>query len=141
MRATTDGDAARPDPVVLTPGTRPLRAWQEQAAGLDFAGAPVIVVDQFEEVFRAGSRRHGSDAFVAALVTATEKRGEPAATARATGAERLGAVVVLGLRATSMPTCSAFRTWQWSPRNTSSRWGPMTAAELTGDHRTGPQSQ
>ncbi|RAN97438.1 putative cytosolic iron-sulfur protein assembly protein CIAO1 like protein [Micromonospora saelicesensis] len=130
ISATTDGDAAPPETVVLTPGTRPLKAWQERATGVDIGRAPVIVVDQFEEVFAPGVDATESDAFVAALVTATQRRAESAATGRGAGTEQPGAVVVLGLRADFYADLLRIPALAMVAQEHQLTVGPMTAAEL-----------
>ncbi|SCL26935.1 WD40 repeat [Micromonospora pallida] len=116
LREPTDG-APAPETVVLVPGADPARAWRERPAGRDPATGPVIVVDQFEEVFAQGVDRAAADAFVAALATAAGRPGP-------------GAVVVLGLRADFYADLLRFPVLARAAQEHQVTVGPMTAAEL-----------
>ncbi|WP_433229954.1 AAA family ATPase [Micromonospora sp. CA-248260] len=126
-----NNDASSIDATVLTPGTRPLRAWQERLAGQDAATAPVIVVDQFEEVFAPEVDPTESGAFVAALVTATQRLTEPpTAMAQTTVTARPGTVVVLGLRADFYADLLRIPSLAVVAQEHQFTVGPMAAAEL-----------
>ncbi|MFE9183247.1 NACHT and WD repeat domain-containing protein [Micromonospora haikouensis] len=128
IREGTD-DGPSIETAVLTPGAHPLRAWQERSAGRDPTTAPVIVVDQFEEVFAPEVDSTESEAFVAALVTATERPTGPL-TATEEFAEGAGTVVVLGLRADFYADLLRIPSLAVVAQEHQLTVGPMTTAEL-----------
>ncbi len=101
--------------VLMIPGEESLAMLTRK---LDAAGErPVVIVDQFEEIFTAWHDVAERDAFIAALVSAAD--GDP------------GALVVLSLRADFYPQVLGVPRLRAAAGENQVTAGPMTVAELT----------
>jgi WD40 repeat protein len=100
--------------VLLTPGATPVRTLAERLA--DPGARPVVVVDQFEEIFTACEDEGEREAFVAALADAAYGP--------------VGALVVLGLRADFYPEILRYPLLRTAAQEQQITVPPMTAAEL-----------
>lgn len=105
--------------VVLTPGPRPLDAWAARPGGRDLGADPVVVVDQFEEIFAPGVEPQHAREFVRELSAAA-----------AAGRPGQGPVVVLGLRADFYADLLRFPSLASAAQDHQLTVGPMSAAEL-----------
>ncbi|WP_328457023.1 caspase, EACC1-associated type [Amycolatopsis sp. NBC_00438] len=107
------------DPVVFTPGPRPLVALYEAVAGRRGSERLLLVVDQLEEIFTECADRQERDSFVETL------------TAGPGGDGLLGdAVVVLGLRADFYRHCLAYPGLRHALETDQVLLGPLSGAEL-----------